>query len=387
MPVPLIRPQSLRFKLIAMCVAIAGCSALAVAWTCTQFQARALEDSGRELQLSFVHEIAQFTQLQRERTQRDLQALGHALTQHEWGSQAQLTVAFALLESMPGLDELRIYDASGRCLDRITQGERSAQVQEPLAPDIQDAAVQAGTWADPRVTTGPKPRQLWVHALRAQGQLTGFIASSVRLDSLQQHLRRTASLQLANTEHALYISSLEGDILLSSVSQGPWANGRRAPEISSIDLQSLRPDLGVVQDLAPTSDDAAGQLTTALRMSAQPWLVVARVPSSAAFAPLKALHAHLLRSVLFILAASMLLAFVLSRRVSRPISALVAMAKRLEQGRFDHTALLRRNDELGEVARAMSLAAKDLALQDLHSARDTHDNAAPASQTRKQKQA
>lgn len=384
MPALRLRPRSLRFKLIALCVAIAGSSALAVAWVCTQFQARALKDASYELQLSLVREVAHFAQLQDEQTQRDFQALARALTQSDWGDKAQLTVAFALLESMPRLDELRIYDASGRFIDRISQGDRPVD-RAALPPEMQDAAVQAGTWTKAEILTGSDPRQLWVQSLRVQGQLTGFLASPVRLTPLQQHLRSTASLQLANTPHALYISDLQGNILLSSAAQGPFASGHKDHQSISLELGDLSPELGVAKDLPPSSEQDPAQLATALRLSSYPWVVMVKVPAPAAFAPLHELRAQLQKSVVLILAVSMLVAFALSRRVSRPLTALVAMAQRLEQGRFDHTALLRRKDELGEVARAMSLAAKDLALHDLHSGRDTHDNAAPASQTRKRK--
>lgn len=386
MPALPLRSRSLRFKLIALCVAIAGSSALAVAWACTQFQARALKDASYELQLSLVKDVAQFAQLEREQTQRDLQALGRALTQRAWGDQAQLTVAFALLESMPRLDELRVYDASGRFIDRISQNARPF-TPGPLSAQHQDAAVRAGTWASSLVQTGADPRQLWVQALRVQGELTGFVASPVRLAPLQQHLRATASVQLAGTSHALYLSNLRGEILLSSALQGPFASGRQDPQPFAPKLEELPNNLGVAKDLPAFAEQHQEQLATALRISNPPWIVTAKIPAPAAFAPLRELRSHLLSSVIVIVAASMVVALLLSRRVSRPLTALVAMAKRLEQGRFDHTALLRRNDELGEVARAMNLAAKDLALHDLHSGRDTHDNAAPASQTRKQKPA
>lgn len=370
-----------------------------VALACTQFQARAIKTASTELQLALVREIARHAEQDQDQARRDLLALSNALTQADWGEEAQISVTKALLESMPRLDQLDIYDARGQFIDRVrlsadpAQGPGSGSRKDQgsdrgsgarpsplprLSPTMQSQAVQKGQWlSTPERNQALGIRQTWVLPLRAQGELTGFIASPVRLAPLSQHLRSLAQIQLAGTEHALYISDLEGRVLASSNPVHEMSDAGQDPLFDALTLEELPPDTGVAKELSASPGSGPSEyaaLATVLRMSARPWLVVAKVPTQAAFAPLYELRQHLLRSVLAVFAGALAVAFLLARRVSLPLSALLSMAQRLQRGRFDHTALLQRNDELGEVARAMNHAVKDLHLRGNIGSKDTRED-------------
>lgn len=384
-----LRTRSIRVKIIALCVTLAGVCSLAVAWTSTQFQTRALKQSSTELQLALIKDIAQKAEQEFEQTQRDFFALTHALTQARWGPDAQISVAKALLESMPRLDELSVYDAKGQFIDRIAQrsGAAGPGPTQRLDSHVQNRSLSQGRWigeVDPSATGGP--RQRWVLPLRAQGRHTGFVSSPVRLAPLTQRLAAIAQLQLTGTAHALYIADANGCILASSSPKAKTqlANAQEDPLFKHLAGQGLPPDQGVAKEIVESPGYAPAYLATVMRLSAQPWLIVAKVPTEAAYAPLQDLRRQLLWSITALLGASLLIAFVLARRVSQPLEALVSMAQRLERGRFDHTALLQRQDEIGEVARAMNQAVKEQHLRGTSRSKDTRDDAPSIAQTHKQ---
>lgn len=383
MSAPTLRSRSLRTKIIALSVLVAGGAALMVAWACSQFQARALRESSIELQLALVHDIANKAAQEKTQTFASMQAMGRALTQSGWGSQTQILVAKALLESMPRLDELEVYDAQGRFIDRITlHPGASPSAPAALAPTIQDQATTNGLYLGPaEPVPGRGLRQRWVFPLRPSGQLTGYIASPVRLAALTQHLRSVAEIQFAGVEHALYLADAQGQIFASSNGVNTKASAHQDPLFHTLDPNTLTPGVGIALEIPNTQDPEQKDLATVLRLRAQPWVIVAKVPAKVAFAPLIELRSDLLRSVLAVLAISMVLAFVLARRVSLPLSALLSMAHRLARGRFDHTALLQRPDELGEVARAMNQSVKDLHLRGTSRSKDTREDVPSLRQT------
>lgn len=386
MNAPSPRARSLRAKIIALCVALAGVSSLCVAWTSTQFQTRALRQSSTELQLALVKGIARHAEEQVEQTQRDFHGLTHALTQANWGPDAQIAVTKALLESSPRLDELSVYDAQGRFIDRVSQGSTPSPrpSQHPrLGPEVQDQALAHKRWVSPaQMDPAGIARETWVLPLHANGEPTGFVSSPVRLASLAQRLVSAAQLQLAGTPHALYICNLQGEVLASS--DTAKAHTGVDPLMTELELAQLPTDQGLAQEIPASEAGAPAQLATVMRLSVRPWIIVAKVPAKAAFAPLTALRRNLLWSILGVLSASLVLSFFLARRVSLPLGALVSMAKRLQRGRFDHTGLLQRTDEIGEVARAMNQAVKEQHLRGTSRSKETREDVLSLGQTPKQ---
>ncbi|MBI2854225.1 MAG: HAMP domain-containing protein [Chloroflexi bacterium] len=64
---------------------------------------------------------------------------------------------------------------------------------------------------------------------------------------------------------------------------------------------------------------------------------------------------------LMAVAAAMVFTFFLSRRISAPVHAIAAAARRMGQGDFKHRVTVRGNDEIAELGRSFNLMADDLA--------------------------
>lgn len=373
--------RSLRAKIILMSVLLAGISALSVACVSLYFEAQALRRSSDELQLGLLHGLARRSQEQLDHCQQELESLARALTQHRWGSHAQIAVAKALLEASAQLDQLDVYDREGVWIDRIQLGDAKADPPGDLLPEIRSQVLQDGQWlSEVRVGSGEQPsRQRWVLPLRASGKITGFISSAVSLAGIEQELHARAQEQLTGTAHALYIADLEGQVLAHT--KGPQAlrNALADPLFVELQAMDLKAGIGFARPHRADSNSGEDYLATALRMPSRPWLLIAKIPSDQAYAPLHELRRRLLLWSTGIAGATLLLAFIVAQRVSTPLSALTQMAQRLQRGRFDHTSLLRRKDELGELARAMNQAAKELQQQGGSRSKDTREDRFPAS--------
>lgn len=378
---PGIPTRSLRAKIILMSVLLAGISALSVAGVSLYFKAQALRRSSDELQLGLLHGLARRSQEQLDQCQRELQSLSHALTQQQWGSQAQISVAKALLESSAQLDQLDIYDREGQWIDRIQLGDAKAKPPDRLDPQIRSQVMQNGRWLS-KVTidrTEQGAREGWVLALHAEGTITGFISSSVSLATIEQELHARAQEQLGETAHALYIADLDGQVLAHSRGQNALRSALDDPLFEELQAMDLKAGVGFARHHRADSSSDQAYLATALRMPSRPWLLIAKIPSTQAYAPLYELRRQLLLWIVGISVATLLLAFAVAQRVSTPLSALTQMAQRLQRGRFDHTSLLRRNDELGELARSMNQAAKELQQQGGSRSKDTREDHFPPS--------
>jgi signal transduction histidine kinase/CheY-like chemotaxis protein/HPt (histidine-containing phosphotransfer) domain-containing protein len=91
------------------------------------------------------------------------------------------------------------------------------------------------------------------------------------------------------------------------------------------------------------------------------WGLVAMLDRGEAYAPLAQLRRALIRTGAVLVAGGLILAFMISRRVTRPVRRLTAMARKVAQGDLDTRVAVESTDEVGTLAQAFNMMTAELA--------------------------
>lgn len=110
-------------------------------------------------------------------------------------------------------------------------------------------------------------------------------------------------------------------------------------------------------NLEAKGPDGIERLYSYARLSRTGWTIVIGVPKEVAYQPATAFGRNYLIILLIVSAIALVSAYIISRRITRNISVLVAGLKEIEQGNLSATVTLSGHDELQEVAESFDRMA------------------------------
>ncbi|MGD9617755.1 MAG: ATP-binding protein [Alphaproteobacteria bacterium] len=266
---------------------------------------------------------------------------------------------FRLLRQVPAITEVRQLDAAGREQLKISR----------LA---MDAVGSAEDLSQHPAFRGAKTGRVWFSPVYFRKQSEPYVAMAMA------HQGRNAGVTIAEINLKLIwdvITDLKiGQTGYAYIVEG---NGRLIahPDISLVlrgtDLSGL-PQVAAALASGGGASDAADDATVAENLAGKPvlstnapisrlgWLVFVEAPLSEAFAPL---HGAALRTGFLLLcglAAAILLALVLARRMTGPIHAIAEGAERFGAGDFGRRIDVQTGDELETLAGQFNRMAADL---------------------------
>ena len=283
-------------------------------------------------------------------------------TQAQWASSPldqRRQDYFRLLRQVPAITEVKLLDGEGREQLKVSR----------LAMD----AVGSGTdFSQSPAFLGAKADRLWFSpvyfrkqsepyvtmAMAHQGRNAGVTVAEINLKLIWDVI---TGLKIGRGGYA-YVVGAKGRLIahpdISLVLRGTDLSG--LPQVAAALAQAPGPrDRG---DAAIVGKNLAGKAVLSAHAPIAPlgWLVFVEAPLSEAFAPLygAALRTGLL--LVFGLAAAILLALLLARRMTGPIHAIAAGAERFGAGDFGRRIELHTGDELETLAGQFNRMAGDL---------------------------
>lgn len=366
---------SFRWKIAALTASVAAVPLLVVGYLLIDVNAREVETSSRQLQIALTGQVADRVEDDLGAAERDLAAIGAALTETSMEEPARLALALRLLDASAALDVVAVYDASGAAIDRMREPP-AAEIATParLPAALREDALARGVAIAPAERSGDGARVLVVRPLRASAlheggvhdpthrgdddgaQLTGWVAAPVSLARAQALVERLSRAHLGSERSTLMLVDAERRIL---------AHPDRARILEPASQAALPADLARLGPRAASSGegvapDGTPVVATIVALSSAPWAVVAQVPTSRAYASLAQMRRIVTSTIAITIALALLASFFLARRLASPIGALVAFTRDLAARRFDRRVRIDTRDELATLGDALSDAAREL---------------------------
>ncbi|MDQ6827729.1 MAG: HAMP domain-containing histidine kinase [Gemmatimonadota bacterium] len=176
------------------------------------------------------------------------------------------------------------------------------------------------------------------------GALLGFVAQRRRIVSQAQSDRQIR--ELIGQDISVFVGNEVNDLrttLAGAHSQPP---------------AELRAASGVVTFDQP---GAGEQLATVSRVAGTPWIIEAEMPRSTVLARPYAFLRRMSLVAAVLLLAGAIIAWLLSREVTRPLADLTTATEALARGEYDHRVEITRGDELGRLSDAFNIMAERVA--------------------------
>src|SRR4051794_6116921 len=271
---------------------------------------------------------------------------------------------FRLLRQVPAITELRQLDAEGREQLKVS---RLAMDAIGSATDLSQSPAFLGAKADRRwfspIYFRKQSEPYVTMAVTHQGRNAGVTVAEINLKLIWDVI---TDLKIGTGGYA-YVVDNKGQLIahpdISLVLRGTDLTG--LPQVAASLAQAPRQrDRGdaVKGDAAVVAENLAGKPVLSAYAPIAPidWVVFVEAPLSEAFAPLygAALRTGLL--LVFGLAAAILLALVLARRMTGPIHAIAEGAERFGAGALDRRIEVHTGDELEALAGQFNRMASDL---------------------------
>lgn len=315
----------------------------------------------REYQLSVAGDLARTIQSQLGDAEDALDAVGRVLTDLDLPEAVAVELALSLVAAYESLDHVGIYARDGALVDVMREADLgTVALPEQLLDDVRAAAASENAFTGAAVPGVPSPRVLVVVPIRANGSVTGFVASLVSLERVQQRVERLSverfeglpgSLFVVDANMAVLAHSQPGlSTLLSTASRaGPLAG-----------IESLRASTTVVKSGEYTSPDGTAMVGTVTGLGSRPWAIVTQIPRDFAYASLDTMRRVLIVASVIAVLIAFFVAFAVARQITEPIRQLSAFAGDIAARRFDRRVTVNTRDELAVLGNVLSSAAADL---------------------------
>jgi signal transduction histidine kinase len=242
----------------------------------------------------------------------------------------------------PQLVGMELRDARGTLLIGTTPRAAAAGANVPNARATIDSVLRAGG-VGPLVATGGTVRYEVVSpVIRSGGDTVGYVVQLRTLMSSGQGAQAISQLIGA-----------EASLLFGNASGGVWTDLERIVPGPSVKLGQQ----GAI-DWVDSNGNA--QLGAVAGIPRSPWMVWVALPRSAIEAPARQLLGALALIALVIVAAGALGAWVLSRQITNPLTAVTSAAEGIAAGDYSRRVPALRADELGRLATSFNSMAQQV---------------------------
>jgi class 3 adenylate cyclase len=316
-----------------------------------------LKSHERAYRLALAEDISETIESELKTGENALFGVGRMLSNPSITRGSRISLSINIVESSELLDHVGVFDQNGENIDDIVQREGGPPVSlGELSEQVRRRADAEGVTVEGVVAGDEEVRVLMVAPIRAQGRTTGYVASYVPLRPIQKRVSAITGRsgkfvyvvdhQLQAIAHpdkskALRLEPVPGNHMLENIAGNEI--GRRAAQTGEFTDESGRRMLGSVQPMAGL-----------------PWAVVVEEPLEVAYASLYRMRWIVWGATGLALTVAVGLAFLLGRRLTRPIDRLVDKARQLADRRFDEQVEIGTDDELAVLGKAMNRAGWEL---------------------------
>lgn len=341
---PIRRPFS--FKIALGIAATVSVSLAALGAAILDANERTLEDLARSRQHLALEDVARSVDATLRTTEDALETVGRMLAS-EADADATLALVTSTVSGASAIDVVGIYGAEGDRIDVVREVGAETVLPDALGEELRDVATDRGSAS----VLGEAGDVLVVVPIRARTQVTGYVAARASLEPVREHVATLAERHFPGIVEPILLVDDRSRIVV-----GRAGAPVPAPESLREGLEAAR--LGSHAGIV--SWNGQSRLVTVARADPRPYRVVVSEPTAVVFASLGALRRTIGLSVVLGIVVSFAVAWVLGRRLARPIDALVAQADHLAQRRFDRRVTVDTGDELAVLGHALSSAAAEL---------------------------
>lgn len=321
-----------------------------------------VEELSQDLQLALLDDISRTIARELSDAQDGLHAVGRVLTDESIPGDQAIPLALALVEAAEPLDHAAVYSAEGELIDVIRQDTApNLDVPETLAEPLRREAARANVATGEAEVRAGSPRVPIVVPLRARGQVTGFVTTLLSLEVIQRRVERLSQTRFGERGGSLFVVDRRLRLLAH-------------PDRELAKSLASAPDQGILRQMSGDelrrelirsgeleAADGTPMVASSMAVPGRPWVVVAQVPQSVAYASLNRMRLEVISTVVAAMVAALLLGLWVSRRITAPLARLTGFARALAERRFDATVEVETRDELAVLAESMRGAARDLA--------------------------
>lgn len=348
-------------KLAALAALLVTVPLVAVGLVLIDVNADGVAILSRELQLAVVDDVARTIDQEFVEAQDGLDATGRVLSDPGLPADATIAVARAMVEAQEALDHVAVYDAAGQLIDVIREeGVEGLALSDALPEDLRSRATQANVATGRAEIRAGEPRVPLVIPLRADGRVTGFVASLISLQDVQRRIERISGGRFPGLPAPVYV--VDQDLRVVAHSEPERARTLTtvagAGLLAGVDAETLRANFSRSGDF--TAADGTPMVGSMASLPGRRWAVVVQVPAAHAYATLGRMRVVVLVTVAIAIALALLVSLLGARRITAPLAALTAFAGHLAARRFGERVEIRTRDELAVLGRAMTRAASDL---------------------------
>ncbi len=319
--------------------------------------AEMIRTSSREVRLTATESLSILLDVMIADATEQLIAIAQALGNPELDGPIKLGLVQTLVSSSSSIDHAMIFDAQGKHIDTIKNNnltytpDTSDLTEDTRQSIMKDGKFISAQWVK---NTQSSRMRMGVPLQTPEGTLTGYVISDVSLSAVQQRQKQLVDEKFQGDPNALYLLNNNAQTLLDT----------HTSDIDS-ELTERARELGKLKGVASSEEvkESSGEhsLATFKPLEQAPWIVIARVPRSVAYAPLYQMRIGVLIGLLLILIIGIFVSILFSRQITQPINALMEQCKALAQRHFSHRITLASNDELGVLAHTLNDSAQQLA--------------------------
>lgn len=351
----------LRLKLSIMAGAIAVVPLLVVGFTLININVTEVQGRIREYQIVVADDVAHAVAVELQSARTALNAVTRVLTDDTLAPDSRLSLALAAVGADPTVDHVTIYDAKGKIID--TMREENAVVVpalDPLPEDIARKARETSIAVGEASLVHGQVRVPMVVQVLGDGELTGYVASSVPIEQVQRRIKRLAETNFRDVEDPILLVDQSKRVLArGNPAAGPMlAEAEASSLLKGLDPAAARVGLSSSEDFV----NAAGveMVGVSVWVQSLPWAVVVQQPRAGVYGVIDQIRT----SVIAVIAGAILLALgvalFIARRISEPLRALTSFTEDLAARRFDRRIIIDTHDELALLGAALSGAAANL---------------------------
>jgi class 3 adenylate cyclase len=348
-------------KLAALAALLVTAPLVVVGLVLIDVNADAVAILSRELQLEVVDDVARTIDQEFVEAQDGLDSTGRVLANAEISADAALVIALAMVEAHEALDHVAVYDARGQLIDVIREeGVSGLSPPRTLSEAMLDQAEQMNLATGRAALQAGEPRIPLAVPLRADGRVTGYVASMISLADVQRRVERISEGRFPGLHAPVFVVDEDRRILAHSDPARARSLAAIASEgmLAGADAETLSEDFSRSGDFV--NADGARMVGSMAALPGRRWAVVVQVPAAYAYATLDRMRAVVLITVAIAIALALLVGVLAARRVTAPLAALTAFAGHLAARRFSERVEIRTHDELALLGGALTRAAADL---------------------------
>lgn len=306
-------------------------------------------------------DAAQTIELELEEIEVGLLNVQRILTTQSTNADEQIQRALLLVESNKALDHVNIYDGSGKWIDTIKEQKATVnKAAKTLKLDQFKSApktpIKLGEWT--KLANGKLRIEVLMPLKTKEGKQTGYLHTLLPMTPIQARIDDLVRKRMDGDVNRVFVVDGQQRIMAHANDKMLTQKIKTLPHVKGMTDEMIK--AGVSQSGPYTDDKGNKMLAVYHPIPEARWGIITQIPYKVAYEPLEKMQRYVAIVLILAVLVSIILAFLLARRLTAPIGSLMKMADALGRRQFDQRVEVNSGDEFSILGEALSHAAADL---------------------------